>query len=549
MSLWLKQSTARTIHIGPFVDDTDGKTAKTALTISQADVRLSKNGGDMAQKNDATSCTHDELGYYTCPLDTTDTNTLGHLKLMVHESGALPVFMDMMVVPANVWDSMFGSDKLQVDVEEIGAGMITADAIATDAIDADAIKADAVTEIQSGLATAAALSTVAGYVDTEVASILAAVDTEVAAIKTTTDKLAFTGAGPYYAQVDVVDWKGAAAPAMSGDAYARLGAPAGASVSADVAAVKGDTAAILADTGTDGVVVAAASKTGYSLTAAYDPAKTAAQAGTALSNATWTDERAGKLDNLDAAISTRLATAGYTTPPTAAANADAVWDELVAEHAGAGSAGATLAAASAPSASAVADAVWDEVLAGHAGAGSAGSALSAAGSAGDPWSTPIPGAYGAGTAGQKIGDLVADQADGGRTDLLIDAIIDKVNLIGSLSVTITSPVATDGTVTIEQGDSYDVAGAAIVATIAKADLAYSLTGATVKLKTQQATITGAVSDDATNWYLTFSPTSTQTAALTVVTSAYEIEATLADSKVKTVQRGTLRVNRDIPAVG
>jgi hypothetical protein len=549
MSLWLKQSTARTIHIGPFVDDTDGKTAKTALTISQADVRLSKNGGDMAQKNDATSCTHDELGYYTCPLDTTDTNTLGHLKLMVHESGALPVFMDMMVAPANVWDSMFGSDKLQVDVEEIGAGMITADAIATDAIDADAIKADAVTEIQSGLATAAALSTVAGYVDTEVASILAAVDTEVAAIKTTTDKLAFTGAGPYYAQVDVVDWKGAAAPAMSGDAYARLGAPAGASVSADVAAVKGDTAAILADTGTDGVVVAAASKTGYSLTAAYDPAKTAAQAGTALSNATWTDERAGKLDNLDAAISTRLATAGYTTPPTAAANADAVWDELVAEHAGAGSAGATLAAASAPSASAVADAVWDEVLAGHAGAGSAGSALSAAGSAGDPWSTPIPGAYGAGTAGQKIGDLVADQADGGRTDLLIDAIIDKVNLIGSLSVTITSPVATDGTVTIEQGDSYDVAGAAIVATIAKADLAYSLTGATVKLKTQQATITGAVSDDATNWYLTFSPTSTQTAALTVVTSAYEIEATLADSKVKTVQRGTLRVNRDIPAVG
>ena len=36
---------------------------------------------------------------------------------------------------------------------------------------------------------------------------------------------------------------------------------------------------ILADTGTDGVVVAAASKTGYALTAAYDLAKTAAQPG------------------------------------------------------------------------------------------------------------------------------------------------------------------------------------------------------------------------------------------------------------------------------
>lgn len=41
----------------------------------------------------------------------------------------------------------------------------------------------------------------------------------------------------------------------------------------------GNIAAILADTGTDGVVVAAGSKTGYTLTAAYDAAKTAAPAG------------------------------------------------------------------------------------------------------------------------------------------------------------------------------------------------------------------------------------------------------------------------------
>jgi hypothetical protein len=42
---------------------------------------------------------------------------------------------------------------------------------------------------------------------------------------------------------------------LTGDAFGRLGAPAGASVSADVAAVKSDTAAILVDTGTDGVVI------------------------------------------------------------------------------------------------------------------------------------------------------------------------------------------------------------------------------------------------------------------------------------------------------
>jgi len=163
--MWLKQSTAVTVKVGPFVDATDGVTAETGLTISQADIRLSKNGGNIAQSNNAAGATHDELGYYDVPLDTTDTNTLGTLKLLISESGALPVWQDFMVVPSNVWDSLFGADKLQVHADEITAGLITAAAIATNAIDADAVAADAVSEIQSGLATAAALATVDGIVD------------------------------------------------------------------------------------------------------------------------------------------------------------------------------------------------------------------------------------------------------------------------------------------------------------------------------------------------------------------------------------------------
>lgn len=61
--------------------------------------------------------------------------------------------------------------------------------------------------------------------------------------------------------------------------------------------------------------------------------------------------------------------------------------------------------ASAPTAAAVADAVWDEAIAGHAGAGSTGAALAAAQSAGDPWSTALPGAYAAGTAGYMVGSI------------------------------------------------------------------------------------------------------------------------------------------------
>lgn len=119
MSLWLKQSTAVTVKIGPFVDDTDFKTAETALTISQADIRLSKNGGAFAQSNNAAGATHDASGYYGVPLDATDTNTLGTLRVFVAETGALQVWQDFMVAPANVWDSLFGADLLQVDSTQL----------------------------------------------------------------------------------------------------------------------------------------------------------------------------------------------------------------------------------------------------------------------------------------------------------------------------------------------------------------------------------------------------------------------------------------------
>lgn len=51
-------------------------------------------------------------------------------------------------------------------------------------------------------------------------------------------------------QIDanVIDWKSATAPAMTGDAFARLGAPAGASTAVDIAAVKTDTAAVKVQT-------------------------------------------------------------------------------------------------------------------------------------------------------------------------------------------------------------------------------------------------------------------------------------------------------------
>lgn len=117
----LKQSTASTLLLGPFLDSTDGVTSETALTISQSDVLLWKEGGTtLAQKNEATSCTHRSNGLYTCPVNTTDTNTLGTLVVSVSESGALPIRQDYLVVPANWYDSnVLGTDLLEVDLSQI----------------------------------------------------------------------------------------------------------------------------------------------------------------------------------------------------------------------------------------------------------------------------------------------------------------------------------------------------------------------------------------------------------------------------------------------
>jgi hypothetical protein len=122
MAKMLKQSTATTILLGPFVDSTDGNTAETALTITQSDVLVWKEGGtSLNAKNDATAATHRSIGYYTVPLDATDTNTLGQLIVAVHESGALPVRHDFLVVKDHVYDTFTGSDFLQVDVKQIAS--------------------------------------------------------------------------------------------------------------------------------------------------------------------------------------------------------------------------------------------------------------------------------------------------------------------------------------------------------------------------------------------------------------------------------------------
>ena len=147
-----------------------------------------------------------------------------------------------------------------------------------------------------------------------VSADVAAAKVDTAAIKVVTNKFSFTVTN----QVDsnVLGWKSATAPAMTGDAFARLGAPVLASISLDLAEIAAETDAIAAPA--SAATIAAA--VGDATTAAHVTAGTfgklekdtnttigAAGAGlTALGDT--------RLAELDAAVSSRLATSGYTAP-------------------------------------------------------------------------------------------------------------------------------------------------------------------------------------------------------------------------------------------
>ncbi len=319
---YLKADTATTVRIGPFVDDTDGKTAESSLTIAQADVRLSKAGAVAAQKNDATSATHDENGYYRVPLDATDTNTEGSLDVCVSVAGALPVVFRYEVLPAEVFDAIVGgTDKLQVDVVEVDG---SAASLGSGNIDANVVEV--------GGSAVAGVGDFANAVWDKDVSLYATVNQAGTLLKTAeanTDDLKTTTT----VKANVVQISGDSVAADNLESYCDGTTP----IPSNVTQINGSSASVASSVDANVTQVGGTSVTGP--------------------------------DDLKATV------------PTTGAIADAVWDEAQSGHATAGTFGSYLDASvsgvstGGVSAADIADAVWDEALSGHVSAGSAGKAL------------------------------------------------------------------------------------------------------------------------------------------------------------------------------
>lgn len=199
-----------------------------------------------------------------------------------------------------------------------------------------------------------------GYISVNLKSILGTVLTETAGQIAAGFKKVFDVAAPVFT---------AASVNQTGDNFARIGAPVGASISADVAAVKGVLPTSLVSGRIDASVGAMAANV---LTA------------TAIAADAITDAKVAP----DVTIASVTGAVGSVTGN--------VGGNVV------GTIGNLAAAAKTD----VENSVWNTVLTSHLTAGSTGNALNAAGSAGDPWATALPGAYGAGTAGNIIGNRI-----------------------------------------------------------------------------------------------------------------------------------------------
>ena len=112
MTVFLKQSTAIDIRVGPFVDVTDAFTPETGVTIGASDEAeiLKANGAATVTMAGAFAAVTDCDGWYDYTLSTTDTDAVGELVIVMQDDSVyLPVFVRAYVVEEAVYDAMYGA--------------------------------------------------------------------------------------------------------------------------------------------------------------------------------------------------------------------------------------------------------------------------------------------------------------------------------------------------------------------------------------------------------------------------------------------------------
>lgn len=287
--LWAKQSTAKTLTVGPILDAAGNEYGSAVI----GDLSISKNGGTLTALASAATLTYIANGMYTLVLTTGNLDTLGTAEISCNKTGYQMRQKEIMVLPATVYDALVtnaaggangfvlsdannrvtpytvvstgtcqsgNSGSLQVTLAAgapsyslVGHRFVptggTGGGQPAATITSYNTSTKVVTLVMTGVTwtswpdgttTYAIESAAAVVTDRSQYSLTSGTYTLIATnvwsvTMTTLQALTSGFIGRYLA-----DWLSGSTP-QTGDSYTRLGNPAGASVSADIAAVKSDT--------------------------------------------------------------------------------------------------------------------------------------------------------------------------------------------------------------------------------------------------------------------------------------------------------------------
>lgn len=438
----------------------------------------------------AGACTHEGNGYHTYAPAQAETN--GDLASYTFiGTGAVPQTVQVYTRAA----------APDVNVATFTANALTAAAINADAFTAAKFAADVTTEFQTGLATAAALATVNGFLDTEIAAIIttlgtpagASISADIAAIEAQTDDIGAAGAG-----LTAIPWNAAWDAEVQSEVE-------------DAIVVHRLDELLNADSDIDGAAPPTVGSVFHELMSKTAGSFTYDQA---------TDSNEALRDNLATASALATAQTSIDDIPT---NAELATSQGTADDATL----AAIAALSIPSAATIAGAVWDEDATAHQTQGTFGQAI------GDPVAdtNTIFKAVVTDATGATVGaDVVAVKAE-------TAAILDDTDDIGVAGAGLTA-LATQASVNIID-DFLDTELAALITTVgvAGAGLTALATQASVTaiddlLDTEMPALTAAVADLPTNAELATAlgtaddATLAAIAALSIPTAAQNADALL-----------------------
>ena len=389
-----KQSTALTVVIGPILDSTGAEYASAVI----GDLSISKNGGTLTAMASAATLTYIANGMYTLVTTTANMDTLGAVQVTCNKATYQMPKMERNIVPASVYDAI----------------IINA------------------TNATGGLPTAtAAITGLAGVISTYAGGAVASVTNPVTVgtnndktgyTATVSDKTGFKLASDGLALVTA--WTVGITGNLTGNVTGSVGSISGVSFPANFSLLGiGVTGAILLVDTVDELGASALTANG-----AVDAIPTAVW--NALTTTTYTDQSFGDRilistnNNRDVAVtgSNHVAAVLHDAQPNSipedafqngAVSARVIATDAIDGDAMASSANTKIAnAVAAPSAAAIADAVWDEILVGHLGAGTTGEALNNSGGSGNPWITDIATGYSGTQAGNVLNQVKA------KTDLI-----------------------------------------------------------------------------------------------------------------------------------